>query len=209
MKTNSNRLSGIQPPFKFRMLHGIILVAGVAGCLSLRWTLFGSQLEITNAIWEWRTTGSILLPLSRLPKLIYESSPLMAMVTLTLLLLTLCPPRPRLSAMIRRPGFVALFVAAFTLLMVVGIEVFDLYASTLVFGNIYTTLPRRRQTIDLDFILSTARPLPGYAVAAAWAMTWLGCRWRRVPNWLDTIGWGMGLYWIGMTLLVRFYPYLY
>jgi hypothetical protein len=69
MKTNSNRSSGTQPPFKFRMLHGIVLVAGVAGCMSLRSTLFVSQLEIRNAIWEWRTTGSSLLPLSRVPKL--------------------------------------------------------------------------------------------------------------------------------------------
>jgi hypothetical protein len=209
MKINAYRFSRIQPPFKFRMLHGIVLVAGVAGCLSLRWTLIVSQGEISHAIREWRTTGSILLPASRVPKLIYESSPLMAVVTLTLLLLTLCPPRPRLSAMIRRPGFVALFVAAFTLLMVVGTEVFDHYASTWIFGSMYTTLPGRRDKIDLDFILSIARPLPGYAVASAWGMTWLGRRWRRAPNWLDTIGRGMGLYWIGMTLLVRFYPYLY
>jgi hypothetical protein len=69
MKTNSNRSSGTQPPFRFRMLHGIVLVTGVAGCLTLRWTLEVSESEIRHAIREWRTTGSILLPLSRVPKL--------------------------------------------------------------------------------------------------------------------------------------------
>ena len=49
---------------KLRMLHGMILVAGVAACLSLRWTIGVYGVEVRNAIHEWHASRSILLLLS-------------------------------------------------------------------------------------------------------------------------------------------------
>ena len=190
------------------MLHGLILVAGIAGCLSMRWTATGYYYELRVMIQEWHAGHSILLALSRVPKLVSESAPWMAAWTLTFLAMNLCPPRPQLKALIRQPGFVALFAASFPIMMVVGLDGIDRLASHWIFrGSIY--LPAARRPFDVEDLLQGARALPGYAVGASWALLAMGRRWRRAGSRIEVAGRLLGFYWMGMTLLAKFYAYLY
>ncbi len=196
-------------PLKFRMLHGLILVAGIAGCLSMRWTASVYLSEFMSVIGEWQKGHSILLVLSWVPKLISESAPWMAVWTLTFLAMSLCPPRPRLRGLTRRPGFVALFAASFPIVMVLGLDVIDRLASQWIFfASIYVN-PLNRREFDVEYLLGTAQALPGYSVGATWALLWIGRRWRGVPSRIDRTGRIVGFYWMGMTLVAKFYPYLY
>ena len=163
---------------KLRMLQCMILVAGVAACLSLRWTINVYVVEVRNAIHEWHASRSILLLLSRVPTLVSESSRLMSLATLTLLVLTLCPPRPRLMALARRPGFVALFAAMVPIAIVVGLDVVDHAASHWLFSSSVRINMPNRMPFNLELLINDARGLPGYSVAAAWGLLWIGRRWR-------------------------------
>lgn len=159
-------------PLRFRMLHGLILVAGIAGCLSMRRTATGYYYELRVMIQEWHAGHSILLALSRVPKLVSESAPWMAAWTLTFLAMNLCPPRPQLKALIRQPGFVALFAASFPIMMVVGLDGIDRLASHWIFrGSIY--LPAARRPFDVEDLLQVQGRYP----ATRWVRPGLYWRW--------------------------------
>ena len=116
----------------------------------------------------------------------------MSLATLTLLVLTLCPPRPRLMALARRPGFVALFAAMVPIAIVVGLDVVDHAASHWLFSSSVRINMPNRMPFNLELLINDARGLPGYSVAAAWGLLWIGRRWRTAPSWIDVVGTGRG-----------------
>lgn len=110
--------------------------------------------------------------------------------SLAALALSLRSPRPRLTRLMRQPGFVAsCSVAVVGLLLVLPVLVAD---AALDFASPLT--PWGHVTFDWE----TANAA-GLAVAAGWVVSWLAGRWRPEPSWTDRMGRALGVYWVAMV----------
>ena len=88
-------------PFKysFAVLHGMILVAGIAVCFSMEYGNLKYSMVMNQAIAEWRTYHSILLLVKKAQGLFLDTTPYVAVGTVTVMLMSFCPPRPATGAL--------------------------------------------------------------------------------------------------------------
>jgi hypothetical protein len=129
--------------------------------------------------------------------------PVLLAVTIGALVLRFLPPRPTLRRLARRPGFLALFTVAMMAILVT-------------LEHLLNLLYPRRATGGLGFMdhdfyvvqylskVSDARTI-GSLVALVWVMGWLqGLRWKYA-DWVEWLGRGLGVVWVGswVAMLVR------
>ncbi|MFI5459221.1 MAG: hypothetical protein ACHRXM_27665 [Isosphaerales bacterium] len=118
--------------------------------------------------------------------------------TLAILGLRLRRPRSRLRRLMRQPGAIACYSAAFALVPalagLLGLGVI----SGLLSGSDYAS-PQWDRLLGFSFILVPA--LTGFAILGSWATLLLGRRWRAEPDWIDRAGRLLGVYWIGAIFL--------
>jgi hypothetical protein len=188
---------------KFALLHGMILVAGIAVCFSMRSHNLVYSIIISQAIEEWRTQHSLLLLAKKAQGLFLDAPPFVAICTLTVLLMCFCPPRPTLRRLSRRPGFVACFTASFVILISISLDLLELWAYDHV--DVITTRVGFKPSFDLIGTLTMNEQYPGCAVGAAWGLLWLGGRWRSDPSRLDALGRALGYYWLAFIFLGKFF----
>jgi hypothetical protein len=195
------------PRFKFTLLHGIILVAGLALCFNMRWMRYKYWWNMSGAIQEWQSQHSALLLVTRARKILLDSPPYAAVGTLAIALMYFCPPRPSLRRLTGQPGFVACFAASVVILVSISLDAIELVAR----GNIPSLYARIGPSphIQLERTLELSQQFPGYAVAAVWGLLWLGRRWRSNPGRLEAVGRALGYYWLGFIVLGRFMSYFY
>jgi hypothetical protein len=170
---------------RFSVLDAMILVAATAvGFGAIRTC---SSEYYNNVLWpyrpmpaaSWLSWSAVVLSHSA-----FCLSPLPAAWTVAALVLRLRAPRPPLARLMRQPGAVA-GVAA-TLVIALGI------------GHYLSDLPRSSWH---DAPFEYTNYALGCAVAAGWLILALSRRWRAEPSWLDRLGRGLGVYWIGMVPL--------
>jgi hypothetical protein len=128
---------------------------------------------------------------------IFSIQPLVAIGTLTLLILELRHFRPPLRRLARRPGFVACCAVVVVMLLVGSMSFQDLRT-----GLAPGKDPWVEFQYDLGHCLTFSHGQCGAAVAAAWLTLALNGRWRPRPDWLDRAGRALGLFWIALIPLV-------
>jgi hypothetical protein len=189
--------------FKFALLHGMILVAGIAVCFSMRYAHLRYSLIIAQAIEEWRTQHSILLLVKKAQGLFLDTPPYVAIGTLTVWLMGFCPPRPALRRLTRQPGFVACFAASSVILASISLDLLELWAYSHI--EVITARIGPQPSFNLVSTLTVNEQYPGYAVGVAWCLLWLGGRWRSDPSQLDALGRALGYYWLAFIILGKFF----
>jgi hypothetical protein len=188
------------PRRRFNLRDAIIVVAAMAlGLGALRLRIRFADLPrffrsvVVGKPWEWPVETLVL----RVTGLIEIAFPCVASWTLGSLALRLMPPRPAGRELGDQPGFVAcaefLIIAAGSYLAVI------------------VTLATRGELADasgLDLIgyhATASLPvtqLGGWAVAASWIALGIGGRWGPEASWVDRLGRGLGVFWIGAGLVV-------
>ncbi len=194
---------------KFALLHGMILVAGLAVCLSMRPRNQAYSMVINQAIEEWKSQHSILLLAKKGQGLFLDTPPYVAIVTLTVLMLRSCPPRPTFRRLARQPGFVACFAASFVIMMGIALDLLEVAA----WGHLDAFTVRtggQRPFFDLIRTITEAEQYPGHGVAVAWALLWLGGRRRpdstsSSSSRLEGVGRALGYYWLAFIVLGKFF----
>jgi hypothetical protein len=189
--------------FKFALLHGMIVVAGIAVCFSMRYGNLRYSLVISQAIEEWRTEHSILLLVKKAQGLFLDTPPYVAIGTLTVFLMGFCPPRPALRRLTRQPGFVACFAASSVILMSIALDLVELWAYRHV--DVISARVGPQPFFNLVLTLTQNEQYPGYAVGVAWGLLWLGGRWRSDPSQLEGLGRALGYYWLAFIFLGKFF----
>jgi len=106
-------------------------------------------------------------------------------------------PRPALSRLARRPGFVACLSAAVTLLVAVVSQAEGLIGA-LADGGWPVDRSRLFWSVGTNVNMNTR-----YAIAAAWAAQGLAGRWRPEPCWTDRLGLSLGGYWLAAPALIQ------
>jgi hypothetical protein len=188
---------------KFAVLHGMILVAGIAVCFSMRDGNLRYSWIISQAINEWRTEHSILMLVKKAQGLFLDTTPYIAIATLTVFLMGFCPSRPALRRLTRQPGFVACFAASSVILMSIALDLVELWAYSHI--DVINVRVGPQPSFHLEITLTQNEQYPGYAVGVAWGLLWLGGRWRSDPSRLDALGRALGYYWLAFILLGKFF----
>ena len=178
---------------KFTVLDAMILVAATAAALALMRSQWPTDLGIQDAY----TDSTHALRLSNLLMVIrrhvYFASYMIAMWTLSCLILRLRQPRPALRLLTREPGMVACVAA----MIVLAIRVINLGSviSVLAIDGVYSGAGLTVLDLCPDALISIPSEI-GCAVTAAWIIQAISGRWRREPNWIDRVGRSMGAFWI-------------
>ena len=121
-------------------------------------------------------------------------------MTLAGLTLWLIGPRPRLSRIWRRPGFVSCVVAS--------------AAISLGFIQAFVSPPTlfRKENLWITLWYAAAEApistLVGAAVFGSWTTLLVGGRWRPEPSWIDRYGRVLGFLWVTPILLRPFMSFL-
>ncbi len=188
---------------KFALVHGMILVAGIAVCFSMRSGNMHYSMVISQAIEEWRIHHSILMLIKKAQGLFLDTPPYVAIGTVTVFLMGFCPPRPALRRLTRQPGFVACLAASLVILVSIALDLLELWA----FSHVDSINARigLQPSFNLVATLTMNEQYPGYAVGVAWSLLWLGGRWRSDPRQLDAFGRALGYYWLAFIILGRFF----
>jgi hypothetical protein len=119
------------------------------------------------------------------------------MITLTFAcaLLFLRRPRPPLKRLADLPGMAAVTSALGVLILSYFFMMIHLLTGS-----------------HPGFVTDPARPSntthPGFAVAGAWSMLFLGGRWQPDRSWVDRLGIGVGLAWLSLLLVWLLSPFL-
>lgn len=142
---------------------------------------------------------SVRLTLYRISRVLSDPvQPIVAVWTLTILVLTLSRRRGPVRRLACQPGFVACSSAALAILIVGSLNLITLKVNTVdglplsVYAQVY-----------LGKALTFDRAECGIAVAAAWLTLFLGGRWRSRPDWVDWCGRVLGCFWIAMIPATR------
>ena len=188
---------------KFALLHAMILVAGLAFLFSMRPRNQAYSMVINQAIEEWKSQHSILLLAKKGQGLFLDTPPYVSIITLTVCLIGFCPPRPSLRRLTRQPGFLACFSASFVILLSIALDLLEVMA----WGHLdaFTIRSGLRPEFNLLHTLVETEQYPGYGVALAWTVLWLGGRRRAEPRRLDAVGRALGYYWLAFIVLGKFF----
>jgi hypothetical protein len=178
---------------KLTVLDAMILVGATASALALMRSQWPTDLGIQDAY----TDSTHALRLSNLLMIIrhhvYFASYMIAMWTLSCLILRLRQPRPALRLLTREPGMVACIAAV----IVMAIRMINLGSLISVLAIDGVNSVPGLSALDLfpdDFINIPSEI--GCAVTAAWIIQAISGRWRCEPNWIDRVGRSIGAFWI-------------
>jgi hypothetical protein len=188
----------IQPVQRFTLLDAMTLVAGFAVGLGLMRGLWPSQFLIRfdpvgpmspdwGRAWtskEW-TSWAIHTAHNRFLYLM----PLLATSGVTVLMIRLRPPRPRLARLMRQPGTVA--IVATSTVAAVWVPLLAILAI--------------RDNLDLnttEYFYTLMATSAATAVASSWVTLLIGGRWRADPGWCDRLGRFLGILWMVPFLLL-------
>ncbi len=166
----------IWPPFVQSHYKDLIQRSPVlAAARFARWILNGQPMDVRNLTIQ----------------------PMVAIWTLTALLLELLHFRPPLRRLARQPGFAACCAVAMVIALVGSMNLalsYNSYSPAAPFGvRVHDTLASA---------LAFGHGQCGAAVAAVWLTLALTGRWRPRPDWLDRAGRILGIFWIAIIFLV-------
>jgi hypothetical protein len=173
------------------ILDGMILIGGTAiGFAAIR---LG---DVTPYLGQYPTWSSALMAFTNITSWLSTLAPVVALWSLSFILLRLRQPRPRRRRLFDQPGFVA-SVATAAGLVFMGWLLFPALLGNqpgaLWNGQAYV-LDAWGTTVVFSIMGC------GGAVASSWMILAIGGRWRPEPGWIDRIGRGLGAYWIAMSL---------
>jgi hypothetical protein len=182
----------IQPRQRFRLFDAMALVAGFALGLGLLRGLSPNQFLLQydpvgpmSRDWgrPWTSREWVFWALQTTQNRFYYLMPLLATLSVTVLIICQRPPRPRLARLMRQPGIVAMVAA-----------------STMpgVWAPILANLESRKG-LDLtstQYLYMNMTTSVATAVASVWITLLIGGRWRADPGWCDRLGRVLGIFWI-------------
>jgi len=182
-----------QPPRRFGVLDGMILVAALAvASLSIRPAL-GFLLDLD----ERRMFPAMGLWYGTVPRtVVLATEPLVAALTVAFLLIRLRQPRPRFRRLMRQPGMAAGIASASA--MIVGVLMIP--AAFALVG-----MPQR-ENLYRGWFLTIFEPA-GAAVAAVWLFMAVARVGRPEAGWIDRLGRALGGYWIVAFLAMTWGAY--
>ena len=187
---------------RFTVRDAMILVAGLAVSFWIRPEHLLPSIRSTIEIMT--QNPSVRLALYRIALVLSgPAQPVVAVWTLTILVLALSRHDSRYHRVACQPGFIACSSAALAMLIVSPLN----FATKEL--NLTPDLPLSVRTqVYLGYALSFDRAECGIAVAAAWLALLLGGRWRPRADWIDRSGLALGLFWIAMIPVTRLGPHL-
>jgi hypothetical protein len=137
--------------------------------------------------------------------------PVLACLSLALLVIGLRPPRPRLRRLVLRPGMAACLASCLVLAVIAAWAGLWALAGRPPLGSSWTLYSQSGSGVSSRSVVLAAAWMPsfltrfadrpGYAVAGAWLILVCAGRWRPDPNWIDRAGRLLGLGWILTSLL--------
>lgn len=182
--------------------EAMILVAGLA--ISL-W------IELDDLLPSIRTAIDVVAEFPSVRIALYRTAivlsgpvqPVVAVWTLTILVLALSRCQSRYRQLACQPGFMACGSVALVILIVGPLN----FATNRL--NLTSGLPLSVRTqVYLGYALTFDNAECGIAVAAAWLTLLLGGRWRPRPDWIERSGLALGYFWITMIPVTRLGPHL-
>ncbi len=127
---------------------------------------------------------------------VVKAAPVVAALTLALVVIRFRRPQPSIRRLIRQPGMVADLAALATLAVNLLLGSFQiLMAAT---GQSGMSAPRFYANFALLFCQTFQLGMVGIAVLVAWMVLALSGRWRWERGWLDRAEFGIGLAWVGL-----------
>ncbi|HEY2158001.1 MAG TPA: hypothetical protein VGH33_20400 [Isosphaeraceae bacterium] len=194
-------------PRRFTLADAIVLVAATAAGLALvrEWVQMASP---TPPIFHY-DTGSMargpLCGLAPLTRWVVLGWPLVAMWTLTLVVLRFRRPRPRARRLFAPPGVAACLVAAVVLMLeatyTASLSVPSFFKIPLPTTAAGRAADGRWRQMTYWTIHAAVENSVGFAVAAWWVTLALSRRWRPERSWIDRAGLVVGVLWIILVLL--------
>jgi hypothetical protein len=187
---------------RFRLVDVTILVAATGlGCALVRglsavtdgecsWgTLYETVGELPR---DLRSMGWIWPAIDLCYLLMALALPFLAMLTLALIPIRLLGPRPRWRHLARQPGIMAAFASA------LAIASIDLPCIAVLLHSIEENA---RPKFDSDIYIIVLSISIGLAVMVSWMTLFVGRGWRAERSWVDRLGRGAGVVWIGSCFL--------
>jgi hypothetical protein len=183
------RLRANRTPRRFTLIDAILLIAATAVGLAL----WRPSLELTWA--QVNRIGLHSLRLSSYWVNIAGLTNLFGPWSVALLILSLIKPRPQIRRLVLRPAAIVGAVASLTLS--IWVVLFALLVG--VKGQSAVSLSFAQFQISLFLPSQVA-----LALASVWFVQALGRRCRPTRNWLDRLGWALGVSWFvfGFSLLL-------
>ena len=124
---------------------------------------------------------------------LWVALPHLASWTLAALAIQLRAPWSRLREVVRQPGMAAIASASVSVMVISLVFL----ASSLKFSVVLSAF---RYSPEAE-VYHELLPHVGLAVAGAWLTLLLGAHWKPEPHWIDRLCRGIGICWIGATLL--------
>jgi hypothetical protein len=193
-------------PRPFTVLDAMVFIAATALALAVARLYAVETWEIDLGALPW--VPRIVL---RTYLLLVVAMPFPLSWSLAVFLLSFRSPRPPLSRLVRRPGFIASgAVSLVDLIRLAGFLILGvrmaLKSNNLFAMDIWEALtipfrirgPVTGRTIYSGPYFSTTAFGASTAVAVAWILLAAGRRWRPEPNWLDRTGRVLGWFWVAM-----------
>jgi hypothetical protein len=132
--------------------------------------------------------------------LVDQAYPVLLAVTIGALVLRFLPPRPTLRRLARRPGFLALLTVAMMAILVTLEHLLTLLHPRRAAGG-FGVLGHDFHVFKYLSMVSDPRTI-GSLVALVWVIGWLqGLRWRRA-DWVEWLGRGLGVVWVGSWVVM-------
>ncbi len=182
-----------RPKRRFTVLDMMILVAALAGGILLARLVWEERaahyiaFSTTDYPWSIPFLGiSIRHPLEIPVLVISVMTPMAAMINLTLVPLRLLPPRPRRRDLCKSAGW--LFGMISSLALVVG--------ATAIFIPLYVGHAVETKEEFAVFVLMLLPMMLASAVMAVWLLLRLLGRRVQCSDWVDSVTWGITLFWV-------------
>lgn len=178
-------------PFTLRDGIVIVVVAAISTWLS-RDELAPWLQKLSTINWRGMSGYQMLARYNAASLTFRLTEPLIAVLTLALVMLRLVHPRPNLRRLYNQPGFSANVAATLAILITGATK----YAGSAM--DQWSLWPAK---VSATTLLPHGLE-PGIAVSAAWMLLLVGKRWRAEPSWIDRFGSLVGGLWIA-TILMR------
>ncbi len=209
-----------QPVREFTLVDAMILIAAVAVGFAgiraegtdhyhLRPAYALNPLSHRTFVGGGSFGGNVGLPSEQLPPqwlslvfhwsgIVKQAAPVVAVLSLSLIVIRFRRPRPRFRRLIRQPGL----VAGLAMLAVLGINALLGSVQILLAATDQSKMTDPKFYANFSFLAcQMLRPgMVGMAVLAAWLVLKVSGRWRREPGWVDSAGLALGWVWVGLLL---------
>jgi hypothetical protein len=174
---------------RFTMADLMILIAGCA--VGIFWTQVAYK-EIIDQMegkiqWDW-SLRLIYLPMAPMP--------ILASISLALLVCRLRQPRPRFRRLFRQPGALAM-TCVFLMLIFEGAMQLAGRGLNLIVNRYWPPTPSTGFSVTITSQwLSVLSGEVGVSIVACWLLLLAVGRWRAEPTWIDRSGRCLGACWI-------------